>query len=299
MKRGGNSLWAMALRQLLKNRAAVAALCVVILSILTALGAGTGLIARGVHVRHQKEIVLPDGSRKLVMREYEPPSREFLCGTDIFGRDVFQRTLHGLKTALLIGLITAAIAIPIGLLAGAAAGYFGGFIDEVIVWFYSALSSIPWLLLLLSMSLIFGRGLQGVYLAIGLTSWVNLCRLVRAEVMKLKGAEYVQAARALGAGPGRILFRHIIPNVSHLVVITFTLQFCTAIKAEVILSYLGIGVELGMPSWGNMIQSARQELQRGAWWQFAAATTAMFVIVLAFNVLGDALRDALDPRLKI
>jgi len=140
--------------------------------------------------------------------------------------------------------------------------------------------------------------LKGVYLSIGLTTWVGLCRLVRGEVMKLKSMEYVQAARALGAGPGKIIFRHIIPNLFHLVIINFTLRFCDAIKAEVILSYLGIGVELGQPSWGNMIQSARMELQRGVWWQFAAATFAMFFIVLAFNLFGDSLRDALDPRLK-
>jgi len=297
-RRFRDSLWGVAARQVWKNKLAMASLAVILIYILLGLGVYFGIVGADYNTKHKEEKINPAGRKITRFREYEIPSGEFWLGTDLFGRDVFQKTLYGVKTALMIGLITSLIAIPIGLILGAMAGYFGGIVDEIIVWFYSALASVPPLLLLLSLSLIFGRGIHGVYLAIGLTSWVALCRLVRGEVIKLKGVEYVQAARSLGAGHFRIIFRHIIPNVLHLVIINFTLRFCYAIKAEVILSYLGIGVELGQPSWGNMIQSARQELQRGVWWQFASATVAMFLIVLAFNLFGDALRDALDPRLK-
>lgn len=291
-------MWALAIRQLGKNKIAMISLTVILVYIIIALGVQTGLIAAHYNEKHESAKEIAPGEVRMMYREYEPPGRDFWFGTDLFGRDVFQMTLYGVRTALMIGLITSLIAIPIGVLFGALAGYFGGIIDEIVVWFYSAVASIPSLLLLISLSLLLGRGLKGVYLAIGLTSWVSLCRLVRGEVTKIKRMEYVQAARALGASHTRIIFRHIIPNLFHLIIISFTLGFCYAIKSEVILSYLGIGVELGQPSWGNMIQTARQELLRGVWWQFGAATLAMFFIVLAFNLFGDALRDALDPRLK-
>ena len=134
-------------------------------------------------------------------------------------------------------------------------------------------------------------------LSLGLTTWVTLCRLIRAEVIRHKDREYVQAAAAIGAGSYRRLFKHILPNVLHIVIINFSLQFQIAIKSEVILSYLGLGVQ-GQPSWGRMIDDAKLELARDVWWQLAAATFAMFLVVLAFNLLSDALRDALDPKLK-
>ena len=136
-----------------------------------------------------------------------------------------------------------------------------------------------------------------MYVALGLTSWVNLCRLIRGEVMRHKNRDYVQAASALGGGHTRKLVKHIFPNVSHLVIINFSLMFQTAIKTEVILSYLGLGVQ-GRPSWGTMIDDAKLELARGVWWQLGAATLAMMIVVLSLNILGDALRDALDPKLK-
>jgi peptide/nickel transport system permease protein len=141
------------------------------------------------------------------------------------------------------------------------------------------------------------RGLLGVYLGIGLTTWVGLCRLVRAEVLKHKEQPYVQAARALGIGSGRIMFKHILPNIFHIVIVTFTLRFPAAVGTEVIMSYLGIGVQ-DEPSWGIMIDAARMRLWQGMWWEMTFVTVALFLLVLAFNLLGDALRDALDPRLS-
>ena len=196
-----------------------------------------------------------------------------------------------------IGLFTATLSAIIGIILGSIAGYYGGKVDEIIVWFYTTFSSIPGIMLLVAITFILGKGLVAVYLALGLTSWVSLCRLIRGEVIRHKDREYVHAATAIGGGDFRKLFMHILPNVLHIVIINFSLQFQVAIKSEVILSYLGLGVQ-GRPSWGTMIDDAKLELARGVWWQLAAATFAMFMIVLSLNILGDALRDALDPKLK-
>lgn len=226
-----------------------------------------------------------------------PPSMDYVFGTDIFGRSVFAKVLRGTQVAMSVGLATSLIAIPIGVTLGALAGYFGGWVDDVITWFYTTFSSIPNIMLLISITMILGKGLTAVYFALGATSWVTLCRLIRGEVIKHKEREYVLAAEAIGGGHFRKLFVHILPNVAHIVIINTSLQFQVAIKSEVILSYLGLGVQ-GEPSWGTMIDDAKLELARGVWWQLAGASVAMFIIVLAFNILGDALRDALDPKLK-
>lgn len=277
------SLWADAFGRLVKDRWALISLLIVVVYSLVAFLATVGL-------------GMPDWQSSLGV-EYLAPSGEFWFGTDLFGRDVFAKVVHGTKIAMSVGLITSLIAIPIGVTIGAVAGYFGGWVDDVITWFITTFSSIPNIMLLISITLIMGKGLVSVYLALGITGWVGLARLIRGEVMKHKEREYVQAASALGGGHLRKLFIHILPNVTHIVIINTSLQFQTAIKSEVILSYLGLGVQ-GEPSWGTMIDDARMELARGVWWQLAGATLAMFVIVLAFNILGDALRDALDPKLK-
>ena len=226
-----------------------------------------------------------------------PPSTEHFFGTDIFGRSVLAKVIRGTQIAMSVGLVTSLIAIPIGVVLGALAGYFGGWVDDVITWLYTTFSSIPNIMLLISITMILGKGIFAVYVALGATSWVTLCRLIRGEVMKHKEREYVQAAAAIGGGHMRKLFIHILPNVTHIVIINTSLQFQFAIKSEVLLSFLGLGVQ-GEPSWGVMIDDAKLELARGVWWQLAGATIAMFLIVLAFNLLGDALRDALDPKLK-
>ncbi len=282
-KHKSKSLWQHAFETLMRDRYAVAAITIISIYALIALLTACGLIAAD-----WKQEVGPS---------YAPPSLDHIFGTDIFGLSVFAKTLKGAEVALSVGIVTAIIAVTIGVFLGAIAGYFGGKIDEFIVWFYTTFSSIPYIMLIVAISFILGKGLVAVYLALGLTSWENLCRIIRAEVMRHKDREYVHAAKAIGGGDMRRLFKHIIPNVLHLVIINFSLQFQTAIKSEVILSYLGLGVQ-GRPSWGTMIDDAKLELARGVWWQLAAATAAMFVIVLAFNILGDALRDALDPKLK-
>ena len=229
--------------------------------------------------------------------QYQPPGRQHLLGTDGLGRDVLQRLIQGARIAFLVGVVTSLMAIPIGVLLGCLGGYFGGRTDDVIVWLYSTFASMPSLLFILAISMLAGRGLLGVFLGIGLTTWVGVCRLIRGEVIKHKQRPYVEAARALGYGSGRVMFRHILPNIFHIVIVTFTLRFPAAIGTEVFMSFLGIGVE-NEPSWGLMINSARLRLWQGVWWEMTFVTIAIFLVVLAFNLLGDALRDALDARLR-
>ncbi len=278
-----NSLWKDAFRRLVTDKFALGSLLIVLTYAIVALLAASGLIAAD----WAKEV----GGSNL------PPSTEHWFGTDIFGRDVLAKLIRGTQIAMSVGLVTSLIAIPIGVILGALAGYFGGWVDDVITWLYTTFSSIPNIMLLISITMILGKGIFAVYIALGATSWVTLCRLIRGEVMKHKEREYVQAAEAIGGGHFRKLFIHILPNVTHIVIINTSLQFQFAIKSEVILSYLGLGVQ-GEPSWGTMIDDAKLELSRGVWWQLAGATLAMFVVVLAFNLLGDALRDSLDPKLK-
>ncbi|MBM4385732.1 MAG: ABC transporter permease [Deltaproteobacteria bacterium] len=218
-----------------------------------------------------------------------------LLGTDILGRDVLYRTLKGARVALLIGGFTSAIAIPLALLLGVTAGYFGGRWDDLVFFVMSTLASIPSLLLLIAIVMALGRGTWQVCFALGVTSWVGLSRVSRGETLKLRELDYVQAARALGVSEARILWRHIVPNLFHLVIITFVLLFSGLVISETILSYLGIGVD---GSWGQMIDQARNELAREpiVWWNIAAAGTAIFALLLAVNLVGDALRDVLDPR---
>ena len=250
---------------------------------------------------------------------YQPPSTQHFFGTDYQGRDVFWRALHGSRTAIKVGVMAALISGFIGVFLGAIAGYFGGKVDSIVVWIYSSFASIPSLLFILSFALLLSKGylyaplldlfnsisallgtdpgMMAVYLGIGMTGWVSLCRVVRAETMKLREVAYVQAAKTLGYSSTRIITKHILPNVFHLVIIYSTMRFAYAIMTEVIVSYLGLGVQTA-PSWGVMIADGQQRLWRGIWWEVGGATFFMFFLVLSLHLLGDALRDVLDPRLR-
>lgn len=218
-----------------------------------------------------------------------------LLGTDLLGRDVLLQTLKGVRVALLIGGISSLIVVPVALLLGMSAGYFGRRIDDAVFLVISTLSSIPTLLLLIALVMALGRGTLQVCLALGITSWVGFARVIRGETLKLRELDYVAAARALGAGHGRILRSHILPNLMHLVVITFVLLFSRLVLSEAVLSWLGIGIA---GSWGQMIDQARDELARDpvVWWNLSAAAFALFGLILSVNLLGDAVRDVLDPR---
>jgi peptide/nickel transport system permease protein len=222
------------------------------------------------------------------------PGRHLL-GTDILGRDVVHQTLEGARIALLVGGLTSLIAIPLALLFGVSAGFFGRRIDDLVFFVMSVLASIPGLLLLIVLIMVMGRGPLQVCIALGVTSWVGFCRVLRGEALKLRELDYVQAARALGVPELRIVLRHVVPNLMHLVVITFVLTFSGLVLSEAILAWLGIGID---GSWGQMIDQARDELSRdpAIWWNLLAASTVLFGLILAVNFVGDAVRDVLDPR---
>ncbi len=228
---------------------------------------------------------------------YQAPSVRHWMGTDNLGRDVALRLVQGTRIAFHVGIITSLIAIPLGVLLGLFGGYFGGKIDSFVVWLCATVASMPGLLFILAISLVVGRGLLGIYLGIGFTTWVGTCRIIRAEVMKHRARAYVQAAKTLGYSHLRIMFRHILPNVAHLVLIQFSLRFPSAVSTEVFISFLGVGVQ-GEPSWGIMINNARTRLWQGVWWEMTFTTLAIFLLVLSFNHLADYLRDRLDPALR-
>ena len=216
-------------------------------------------------------------------------------GTDLLGRDVLLQTLKGVRVALLIGGLSSLLVIPIALASGMSAGYFGRRADDAVFFIISTLSSIPPLLLLIALVMALGRGTLQVCVALGVTSWVGLSRVVRGETLKLRELDYVAAARALGAGHGHILRRHVVPNLLHLVIITVVLLFSRLVLSEVVLSWLHIGIA---GSWGQMIDQARDELARDpiVWWNLSGAAVALFGLLLSVNLLGDTVRDVLDPR---
>jgi peptide/nickel transport system permease protein len=235
--------------------------------------------------------------------QVEPPRTLLLLGTDIHGKSVLARVVGGTWVAIALGFSTALLSTFIGGVLGALSGWFGRSVDSAIVWLYSTVSSIPSLVLIMSIVYVFKQqggnaaGFIGVFLAMGLTYWVGTCRVIRGEFMKLKQRDYVLAAESLGISRTRIIFGHVMPNASHLLFIMASLIFVEAIKSEVVLSYLGVGLQ-GQPSWGLIIQDAETELTKGYWWQMTFTSIALFGIVLAFQVFGDSLRDALDPRLR-
>jgi peptide/nickel transport system permease protein len=242
-----------------------------------------------------------------------------VLGTDRTGNDVLYQVLKSIRTAFVIGSLATVATLPLALVFGIAAGYFKGWVDDVIQYVYTALSSVPNILLIAACVLmmqvfldkhpeLFETGLERADLKIfmlcvilGVTGWAGLCRLLRAETLKLRELDYVQAARAFGAGPWRIMRQHILPNVMHLVLITTVLEFSSLILYEAVLSYVGVGVDPSMNSFGGLINQARGEMSRDpvVWWSFAAAFVFMVAIVLAANLLADAVRDAFDPRARV
>ncbi len=227
-------------------------------------------------------------------------------GTDFLGQSTWRKMLYGAKTSITVAICASLISLLIGVPLGAIAGYVRGKTEDIIVWLYTTLDTIPYILLVMAFAVvlrdktIFGieiRGITSVYLAMGLTSWVSICRLIRGETLKRKESEYVLAARAIGCSNSRIIFTHLLPNMFHIIIINFSLRFVSFIHAEVILSFLGLG-ENDRPSWGAMIDAARTELARNVWWEMAAATLAIFILSMALNIFGDALRDCLDPKLR-
>lgn len=306
-----NKMWNTALRQVWRQRRW--SICILGLYVVVALldsiawvggGAGEDVVAA-----HKPQSVLERIFEGTNEKSYSAPlaKEEFydhselrnpgshLLGTDQLGRDVLFLALKGARVALLIGGLTSLIAIPLALLFGVIAGYFGRWVDDVVFFIMSTLASIPSLLLLIALILVLGKGTWQVCLALAVTSWVSFCRITRGETFKLKELDYIHAARLMGVSERKIITRHVLPNLMHLVVITFVLMFSGLVISEAILSWLLIGVE---GSWGQMIAQAKDELAREPviWWNIFAAFIAMFGLLLVMNLIGDAIRDVLDPR---
>lgn len=293
------------------DKTGVAALIVVLLFLLTAVGMEIYTVVCEAGNITPAYMVSDD------LNCYAPPSAKHWCGTDYQGRDVALRALAGSVSALKVGVIAGLIAVTVGTLLGSCAGFFGGKFDDFTVWLYSVFSAMPTLLFILAFALLVSQqflsppllkifkstaailhvepGMLGVYIAIGLTGWIGLCRVIRSEAMKLKNCAFVNAARCAGVGNLTIIRRHILPNVFHLVIIYFTTLFAGAVMLEVIASYLGLGAQT-FPSWGVMISDGQQRLWAGVWWELATASGLLFLLVLALNILGDSLAAALDPR---
>ena len=229
-----------------------------------------------------------------------PPSAAHWLGTDSLGRDTFIQTLKGTRTALLIGGLTSAIYVPIGVMLGVLAGYFRGRVDDLIQYLYSTIASVPEILMLIAILMVLGKGIGTMAIALGVTGWVGLARLIRGETLRQAERPYLSAARALGQSHWRIITRHLLPNVMHLIFIRFVLGFSGLVLAEATLSYLGVGSPVGVASWGSMIDASRSELSREplVWWNLAAAAGSLFLLVLSLNLFGDALRRAFDPRAR-
>jgi peptide/nickel transport system permease protein len=241
-----------------------------------------------------------------------------VLGTDKVGTDVFYQAVKSIRTGLVIGTLTTLVMLPFAILLGIMAGYFRGWVDDVIQYLYTTLSSIPGVLLIaaaiLSIQVYIANHpelfetaidradlrLLALCVILGITSWTGLCRLLRAETLKLREMDYVQAATAFGVGKFTILGRHVLPNVLHIVLIIVVLDFSGLVLAEAVLSYVGVGVDPSTVSWGNMINGARLELAREpvVWWSLIAAFVFMFTLVLAANLFADAVRDAFDPRIR-
>jgi oligopeptide transport system permease protein len=228
-------------------------------------------------------------------------------GADRMGRDVLSKAIKGAQISILVGVAAAFLATLVGTALGAASGFFGGRTDDFLEWVYNVFTAVPYILLIFALAALFksgplarhfGNGVWTVVIILGAVGWTGIYRLVRAEYIKHRSREYVRAAEAIGASAMSRMFGHILPNVSHVVLVQLSLHVVGFIKAEVILSFLGLGVPLDMVSWGTMLAESQTELVLGKWWQLATATLFMATFVTAFALLTDALRDAMDPKLR-
>lgn len=250
-------------------------------------------------VPREKSYSAPLATQNFNPRKPEPLAGQHWMGTDSLGKDTLLYSLKGCRTALIIGGLTSLILIPLGTVLGILAGYFKGWVDDVIQYLYSTISSIPHILLLIAILMVLGKGLPQMAFALSMTGWVGLCRLLRGETLRQSERPYLEAARAMGQSHWKIITRHVLPNVMPLILINFILGFSGLVMSETILSYIGVGAPIGTASWGLMIDSARMELARdpAVWWNVFSAALTLFCLVLPLNLLGDSLRRAFNPKL--
>jgi peptide/nickel transport system permease protein len=285
LARATDSQWAIAARQFRRNKLALIGLAIILLLYLIAVLAP--LIAP-----HD-----PIAQHDIARTGYLSPRAGNWLGTDRFGRDVLSRIIYGARISLSIGFIATTLSVTIGTLIGAAAGYFGGKVDSVLMRFTDVVLAFPRLVLLIMIVALFSPSIAVIILVLGLTQWPSTTRIVRGDVLSLREREFIQAALALGMSRLRIMMRHLIPNVLAPVIVTATLGIGNTIVLEAGLSFLGLGVQPPTPTWGSMVAEGRDNLL-GAWWVATFPGLTIVLVVLAFNLVGDGLRDALDPRLR-
>jgi peptide/nickel transport system permease protein len=337
-------LWTLAWRRLKQDNVGMVSLAVVVFFLLMVLGVATGIVAgdwnkekgvsyanpafmAGAENLEAKALQQREGTKAAPVdlsdidplapryKEWEERAAKISVtetkraetlplGGDKWGRDVLKKAMKGSEISILVGLTAALFATVIGVMLGAAAGYWGGWVNDFLEWFYNIFTSIPYILLILAFAAVaaatgkFGKGILPIILILSLTGWTGIYRLIRAEYIKHSNREYVKAAQAIGATNFSRMFVHILPNVSHVALVQLSQHAVSFIKAEVILSFLGFGVPVDMVSWGTMLAEAQNELVIGKWWQLFAAGASMAILVTAFSLLTDSLRDALDPKIK-
>ncbi|MGD9856987.1 MAG: ABC transporter permease [Thermomicrobiales bacterium] len=270
------------IKRFARNKLAVVGLIVIVILYAAAIAAPL--------IQRYDENALEPGMRS------KPPSAAHWLGTDRNTRDVWARLVVGGRVSLATGFAAVAIVMTIGITLGSLAGFFGGVVDQLVMRTTDILLAVPLILLLITAAALFEPSLLTTITVIGVTAWPGTARLVRGQFLSLKNQEYVIAARAIGASPPRIMVRHLFPNTLAVIIVQATIWLSFAILLEASLSYLGLGVQIPTPSWGNMLQDGQRELQSGAWWLTFFPGLAIFITVLSFNLVGDGLRDALDPR---
>ncbi|MFO8027161.1 MAG: ABC transporter permease [Opitutales bacterium] len=276
------SLWSKSARKFRRDRFGVAALIVVGLYAVVALGVWLGVWGQNWSALGEEG--------------FQGVSSEHWFGTNINGQDIFARAIAGTKTAFEVGLVVAVTSTLIGGILGAIAGYFNRtIIDEIIMWLYGCIDAIPFYLFVAAIAFAMQDMPYAMHVAMIATFWSATCRIVRGEVIKIRNLEYIQAAHAIGVKPMTIIFRHVTPNTFHILLVQATITFVGAIKSEVILTFLGLGVKDGV-SWGTMLSESINEVLRGHFGNFLAASGFLFVLVIAFNMFADALQDATDPK---
>ena len=276
------SLWSKAWYKFSRDRLGMYSVAVVLIYLIVALGVWFGIWGQG----------WSDNSGPM----WASPGSDYWLGTNIIGQDIYQRAIYSTKTAFEVGLVVAILSTILGAIFGALAGYFSNtWVDEVILWLKGVLDSIPFYLFVAAIAFALQGYAYSMHVAMIATFWTTTSRLVRGEVIKLKNFEFVEASRAIGLPSSKIIFRHIVPNTFHILLVQATIVFVGAIKSEVILSFLGLGVVDGV-SWGLMIAESTQEVQAGHFSNFITASVFMFVLVMAFNMFSDSLQDALDPK---
>jgi ABC-type dipeptide/oligopeptide/nickel transport system permease subunit len=287
----GRSPWRLAYERLRTDRAAKVALGTIFVIVLLAIFAPVFASLVG-HGPNQQFIDIGENANGGPVA----PNGTFWFGTDNNGRDLFVRTLYGARVSLIVGVLATAISVALGVLFGLAAGYIGGFVDAIIARVIDVMLSIPFLVIAISIAEIAGPSIWLVIFVVGVLSFTYLARIVRGQVISLKGKEYVEAARALGAGPWRIMFIDLLPNVMAQVIVYASLLIPLAIVSEAALSFLGVGVPPPTSDWGEMISTSSGYYQYGYWWFLLFPSMALLITTLAFNIFGDSVRDAFDPR---